>query len=186
MLPIYNLPTRLYESKNLKSQFVSKLERKARDGYLKPRSVLSFILRYVFPRFSVDSTKINQGSKGFLNDFAEIITSEFELQLANVQENYLLDMPDDKQVVDSIRYQIINEFNVKVLENSQNETFSEIEKEYLLSKQRDYEYLIGAFLGWGEKENNELLIESMVDSFLQTMGIVLGKESDIRTPKLHR
>ena len=51
LLPIYNLPTKLFQSKNLKSQFISKLESKARDGYLKSSNIISFILRYVFPRF---------------------------------------------------------------------------------------------------------------------------------------
>ena len=177
LLPIYNLPTKLFQSKNLKSQFISKLESKARDGYLKSSNIISFILRYVFPRFSVDLTKINQGSKEFLNDFAEIMTSEFGLQLANVQENYLQDMPDDKEIVGSIRYQIINEFTSKALENSQNEAFSELEQDYLLSKQPEYEYLIGTFLGWGEEENHELIIESMVDRFLKTMEIALSKKN---------
>ena len=50
-------------------------------------------------------------------------------------------------------------------------------KDYLLSKQPEYEYLIGTFLGWGEEENHELIIESMVDRFLKTMEIALSKKN---------
>ena len=177
LLPLYELPEKLFEKSVLHVDFVNKTTsdvpsdstRLIRDFYLRPTGMVSDPQAYGKVIFSL----------------AKLVSELLSKQLDDLNQSFLQMMPDDHDSGDTIRYHMENQMLPEMIDSGRGgnqHRYSEFEKNYLQSMADKYPFLIcWLYERYQDMEQFKLDIEGhFQDLFFEAISSVFLESEDIK------
>jgi predicted transcriptional regulator len=184
LLPLYELPEKLFEKSVLHADFVDKT---TNDMALRPnqnyRTAHNFIREWY-----VKPTGIMPQQSEYENvifPLAKLVSELLSKQLDDLNQSFLQMMPDENDSGDTIRYHMENQMLPEMMESGRGGTqfrYSEFEKNYLQSMADKYPFLISwIYQRHQNMEQVKLDIEGhFQDLFFEAISSVFLKSEDLK------